>query len=207
LPFVFPPRSRRSLRWNLFLLASWRFVWRVSLTGLDAADARRYILETEWVRLVPSARRGKRQAMVILHSSTRPPVFDDVPPRSPSRRSWNERLRPACRGIKLGIRGHSRFFVHFFCTALVLAAAIVFRCDLVQWCVLLGCIGMLLSIELLNSAFLALFHGLDEESRRRAAPCLDIASGAVLLAIVTAVLLGALIFLSRLLEMCAPLFK
>lgn len=145
--------------------------------------------------------------MVILHSSTRPSAFDEVPPRVASRRLWNERLRPACRGIKLGVRGHSRFFVHFFCTALVLAAAIVLRCDLLQWCVLLACIGMLLSIELFNSALIALFRGLDEESQHRAAPCLDIASGAVLLAIVTAVVLGALIFLSRLLEMCAPLFS
>ena len=144
---------------------------------------------------------------MILPSSPRPPAFEEAPTRTQLRRSWNERLRPACRGIKLGVRGHSRFFVHFFCTALVLAAAIVLRCDLVQWCLLLGCIGMLLSIELLNSALIALFRGLDEESRRRAAPCLDIASGAVLLAIVTDVVLGVLIFLSRLIEMCAPLFS
>jgi diacylglycerol kinase len=145
--------------------------------------------------------------MTILHSSPHSAAFDEGPRPAPSRRSWNERLRPACRGIKLGVRGHSRFFVHFFCTALVLAAAIVLRCELVQWCLLLGCIGLLLSVELLNSAVVALYRGLDEEGQRRAAPCLDIASGAVLLAIVTAVVLGALIFLSRLLEMCAPLFS
>lgn len=145
--------------------------------------------------------------MMILQSSPQPSAFEEIPPRSQLRRSWNERLRPACRGIKLGLRGHSRFFVHFFCSALVLAAAVVLRCDLVQWCILLGCIGSLLSIELFNSALLAFYRGLDEESQHRAAPCLDIASGAVLVAIVTALVLGGLIFLSRLIEMCAPLFS
>ncbi len=145
--------------------------------------------------------------MTIANSSPRLSAFDEGPSPAPSRRSWNERLRPACRGVKLGVRGHSRFFVHFFCTALVVAAAIVLRCDLAQWCILLGCIGMLLCVELLNSALVALFRGLDKDSRLRVAPCLDIASGAVLVAIVTTLLLGALIFLSRLIEMFAPLFS
>lgn len=142
--------------------------------------------------------------MMILPTPTRPLSYDDVPPQTPSRRKWRERLRPACRGIKLGVRGHSRFFVHFFCTALVLAAAIVLRCDLVQWCLLIGCIGLVQITELLNNAIEALFRGLDEESQSRASSCLDIAAGAVLLASITAALIGGLIFLSRLLEMFDP---
>ncbi len=120
---------------------------------------------------------------------------------------WRDRLGPACRGIKLGVRGHSRFFVHFFCTALVLAAAIVLRCDLVEWCLLLGCIGMVHITELLNSAVEALYRGLDAESMRRASPCLDIAAGAVLLAILTASVIGVLIFLSHLIDLGTPFFE
>src|SRR5207249_11700618 len=40
-------------------------------------------------------------------------------------RSWRSKFRDALRGVKLGIRGHSSFFVHFFFAALVIAAAIV----------------------------------------------------------------------------------
>jgi diacylglycerol kinase len=142
--------------------------------------------------------------MRTFPSSTRPLVFEELPPEARPRRTWRDRLRPACRGIKLGVRGHSRFFIHFFCTALVLAAAIVLRCDLVQWCLLLGCIGLVHITELFNSAIEALFRGLDEESMARAAPCLDIAAGAVLLASITASLIGGFIFLSRLMEMFDP---
>jgi diacylglycerol kinase len=137
----------------------------------------------------------------------RPSVPEELPPQTRPRSRWRDRLRPACRGIKLGVRGHSRFFIHFFCSALVLAAAIVLRCDLVQWCLLLGCIGLVLVTELLNNAVEVLFRGLDEESMSRAAPCLDIAAGALLLASITASLIGGLIFLSRLIEMCDPVIR
>jgi diacylglycerol kinase len=142
--------------------------------------------------------------MMTLPSSYSSPPIEEMPPRPRSRRSWRERVRPACRGIKLGVRGHSRFFVYFFCAALVLAAAIVLRCDLVQWCLLLGCIGMVLITELLNSAVIALVRALDDDSRSRAAPCLDIALGAVLLAVLTAAVIGCCVFLSRLIDACAP---
>ena len=145
--------------------------------------------------------------MMVFQTSTQPIVVAETPVPVRSRRRWRERLHPALRGIKLGVRGHSRFFVHFFSTALVLAAAVVLHCDLVQWCLLLGCIGMVLIAELFNSALVTLFRGLDEESKRRVYPCLDIGVGAVLLACLTASVLGSLIFVSRLIEMTAPLFQ
>jgi diacylglycerol kinase len=122
-------------------------------------------------------------------------------PVLPRKRPWSLKFRDAFRGIKGGVRGHSSFFVHFFFAALVLATALVLRCDLLQWCLLLGCIGMVLTAELFNSALETLFRHLDEETRNRACPCLDISAGAVLLASLTAALIGSLIFLSRLVDL------
>lgn len=124
-----------------------------------------------------------------------PALMTDVPTSSKPRRSWQAKFGDAFRGLKLGIRGHSSFSVHFFATALVLAAAIVFRCSLLEWCLLLGCIGLVLTAELFNSAVETLFHGLDEATKKRTYACLDIAAGAVLLASITAALVGGLIFL------------
>jgi diacylglycerol kinase len=129
-------------------------------------------------------------------SSAATPTLDEAPrPRRP----WSQKFAVAFRGIKLGVRGHSSFFVHFFFTALVLAAAVVLHCDLLRWCVLLGCIGLVLTAELFNSAFETLFRGLDEETKTRVWPALDIAAGAVLLASITASVIGSLVFLSLLL--------
>ena len=115
------------------------------------------------------------------------------------RRGWYAKFEAAFRGLKRGIRGHSSFFVHFFFAALVGVAAIVLGCTPAEWCVLLLCIGMVLTAELFNSAIETLVRGLDKDIRDRIYPCLDIAAGAVLLASITAVVVGLIVFVNRLL--------
>lgn len=110
------------------------------------------------------------------------------------RRLWRHKFGDALRGLKRGIRGQSSFFVHFFFAVLVVAAALVLQCSLEQWCLLLLCIGLVLTTELFNSAIETLFRGLDEETRRRTWPSLDISAGAVFLASVIAALVGLIIF-------------
>ncbi len=112
-------------------------------------------------------------------------------------RTWRAKFGDAFRGLKGGVRGHSSFFVHFFFAALVLAAAVVFQCTPWEWCLLLGCVGLVLTAELFNSAVETLFRGLDERTRQRTSVCLDIAAGAVLMASITAALIGCIIFLPR----------
>jgi diacylglycerol kinase len=143
--------------------------------------------------------------------------------------------------MRLGIRGHSTFFVHFFFAAIVLATAIVLRCELVEWCLLLGCIGLVLTAELFNSALETICHGLDDDAvagvsdssvsdpghahprdvigqnseplttyhsplaNRRSRHSLDIAAGAVLLASITAAIIGAIIFIPKLAAMLVHL--
>ncbi len=135
-----------------------------------------------------------------------PPTLSETPlllerPVKKARRSWRAKFRDALRGLKLGIRGHSSFFVHFFCAAMVLAAGIVLHCGPVEWCLLVGCIGMVLTAELFNSAIETIFHGLDSESKPRVRPCLDVAAGAVLLASIAAAIIGSIVFLSRLMAL------
>jgi diacylglycerol kinase len=114
------------------------------------------------------------------------------------RRTWPRKFGDAFRGVKRGIRGQSSFSVHFFFAALVVAAAIVLRCRPEQWGLLLICIGLVFTAELFNSAVEALFRGLDEDTRARAWPCLDIAAGAVLVACIASAIVGCLVFLVRL---------
>jgi diacylglycerol kinase len=114
------------------------------------------------------------------------------------RRPWRAKFKDAFRGLKWGVRGHSSFFVHFFIAALVLAAGLIFRCSWLEWGVLIGCIGMVLTAELFNSAVETLFRGLDEATKERVWPALDISAGAVLLASITASAVGLLLLLPKL---------
>ena len=119
--------------------------------------------------------------------------------RSKKPRRWADKFREAFRGMKLGVRGHSSFFVHFFFAALALAAALALGCDRFEWCLVIGCIGLVITAELFNSAIETLFHGLDDESKNRIHGCLDIAAGAVLAAGMTAATVGTIVFGHRLL--------
>jgi diacylglycerol kinase len=125
-----------------------------------------------------------------------PSLDSDLPERlaTRKRKSWKQKFGVAFRGWKLGIRGQSSFFVHFFFTVLALTAAIVLRCEVLEWCLLFGCIGLVLTAELVNSAIETLFRGLDPAAQDRVWPCLDISAGAVLMASVTAAIIGTLLF-------------
>ena len=114
------------------------------------------------------------------------------------RRTWRSKFRDAGRGVKLGVRGHSSFYVHFFFAVLAIAAGLVLRCNRVEWCLVLSCIGAVFTAELFNSALETLFRGLDEATKDRAHGCLDIAAGAVLVAALTAAAVGAVIFVPKL---------
>src|SRR3954452_16136707 len=94
-------------------------------------------------------------------------VVADPPARPKPRRPWRGKFREAARGVKLGVRGHSSFFVHFFCAALVVAAPVALQSSVAEWCVLLGCVGGVLTAELFNSALETLFHGLDAATQDR----------------------------------------
>ncbi|MBX9677941.1 MAG: diacylglycerol kinase [Gemmataceae bacterium] len=131
-----------------------------------------------------------------MQTATPPPEPQDDPlVKRPD--PWRSKFGHALRGLKIGIRGHSSFAVHFFFAALVLVGAIVLECNLVEWCLLLMCIGGVLTAELFNSAIETLFRGLDESMKPRCWQALDIAAGAVLAASITAAAVGSVIFLSR----------
>ncbi len=126
----------------------------------------------------------------------------DAPGERPARkkpRRWRDKFREAFRGVKRGVRGQSSFSVHFFCAVGAVAAAGALECDHYEWCIVIGCIGMVLTAELFNSSIETLFRGLEQEARDRVYGCLDIAAGAVLVAGLTAAAVGAIIFGRKLL--------
>ena len=118
--------------------------------------------------------------------------------QEPPAGSWIRKFRCAFRGAKLGVRGESSFSVHFFVAALVLAAALVLQATLVEWCLLLLCIALVLTTEMINSALERMAKAVDENHNPQLRDALDIGSGAVLVASIGAAVVGAVIFLNRL---------
>lgn len=120
---------------------------------------------------------------------------DESDPRA---KTWTWKLGCAFRGIKRAARSDSSFFVHFFATAAVLAAGIVLEVNRTEWCILLLCIGLVLVAETLNTALEWMARVVTDQYDSRMRDALDMGGGAVLLAVIVAVIIGATIFLNRL---------
>jgi diacylglycerol kinase len=113
-------------------------------------------------------------------------------------RSWARKFRDAFHGVKEGIRGQSSFRGHFFAAGAVIAAATALGTSVTEWCLLLLCITVVVTTELLNSALESMAKAITREHDPHVGNALDIGSAAVLLASMGAAIVGALVFVRRL---------
>lgn len=111
-----------------------------------------------------------------------------------ARSHWIRKFANAFHGIYLGVVGQSSFLVHGLAAAATLSVAYLLNCQAWQWCALGLCIGLVLSLELINSALESLAKGVCHEHNEHVGRALDIASGAVLLASLVAAAIGLGIF-------------
>lgn len=108
--------------------------------------------------------------------------------------------RFAITGIFKTLRIQSNIWIHLVAAVLVLMAAFWFRVTRTEVLVILLCIGMVISAELLNTAievslnYLAKEHHVDVEAAK------DIAAGGVLVASIIAAMIGLIVFLPYLLS-------
>ena len=110
---------------------------------------------------------------------------------------WFVKFGHAFRGLFLGIRGQSSFLVHLPTAILVVVASILLQVTAVELAILLLCIAGVLVAELFNSSIEHLARAVTREENPMVGACLDIASGAVLVASLFASFVGLWIFLPR----------
>jgi diacylglycerol kinase len=110
-------------------------------------------------------------------------------------RSWVTMFRDAFRGIREGMLGERAFAVHLPMAAAVVAAAAFFNVAPSEWLVLVLCIALVITAELLNSALERMAKAVTQERNVHVGAALDIAAGAVLFASLGAVACGLMIFI------------
>ncbi len=108
-------------------------------------------------------------------------------------RSWLQKFRNAFRGIAIGARGQSSFLAHAFCAVAVIVVAALANLLAWQWCTLLLCIVIVLVAEMLNTALETMAKAVDTGYHPQLRDALDIASGAVLLAAIGAIVVGGVV--------------
>lgn len=107
----------------------------------------------------------------------------------------------ALNGIWHAAATQLNFRVHLFCATLAVCAGYALHISNGEWLWVILCIGMVLVAELFNTAIEFLTDLVSPEYNKKAGLVKDMAAGAVLITAITAVIIGLIIFLPKLLAL------
>lgn len=124
-----------------------------------------------------------------------------VVPFVPPQRTWVQKFADAFAGIALGARCQCSFYIHAPAAIAVIALAAALRVDWTEACLLALCITAVISAELMNSALERMAKAITLDFNEDIRVALNIASGAVLVVAIGASVVGAMIFVPRLLAL------
>ena len=114
--------------------------------------------------------------------------------------SWRKRVRSfgyALQGWRALVTREANARIHCVATILVIAAGCYLEVSRMEWIALLFAIGLVLSLEAINSAIEALADTISTDYHPLIGRAKDLAAGAVLFAALTAALIGLLIFVPK----------
>lgn len=106
----------------------------------------------------------------------------------------------AFEGIFAGIKKERNMKIHCLAIVAVTIAGIVLQISAVKWCICLILFGLIMALELVNTAIEAVVDLTTEERKPLAKLAKDAAAGAVLIAAIMAAIAGCIIFIPEILS-------
>ena len=103
----------------------------------------------------------------------------------------------AFEGIGTCIKKERNMKIHCVAAVLVVIAGVILKISLLEWCICLTLFGLIMALELVNTAVEAVVDLVTEERKPLAKIAKDTAAGAVLIAAIMAVIAGIIIFLPK----------
>ncbi|MCP2042994.1 diacylglycerol kinase family protein [Pontibacter sp. HSC-36F09] len=110
-------------------------------------------------------------------------------------RSRLNSFRFAFNGLSAVFRSERNMQLHVLASIVVLGMAYGFEVTRVEWCLLILCIGMVWVAEIFNTSIETLTNLVSPEHNILAGKTKDLAAGAVLMAAITAAVVGLIIFI------------
>lgn len=103
----------------------------------------------------------------------------------------------AGKGIRSVIKSEPNMKIHLFVGLLVLICGFIFHINLTEWMLCLLCFGLVLGMEMMNTAIENLVDLVSPEQHPLAGKVKDIAAGGVLICAILSVIIGLLIFVPK----------
>lgn len=112
----------------------------------------------------------------------------------------------AFRGIKSTFGKEPNLNIHLVMAVLVVLCGVLFQINTAEWMACLLCFGLVIAIEMLNTAIELLVDLVSPEHHKKAGQIKDIAAGAVLVSAIAAAIVGLVIFVPKGLALISLLF-
>lgn len=120
------------------------------------------------------------------------------------KQNFSNTFRNARKGMRLTIKSERNVRIHLFASVLVLITAYCLNFSITKFCILLLTIASVITAEMFNSAIEfsldSIYHN---KYSRMVGMAKDIAAGAVMVATLTAVMIGALLFVPPIISLIA----
>jgi diacylglycerol kinase (ATP) len=108
----------------------------------------------------------------------------------------------AFRGIGFAFRTQHNLWIHLVLAAVAVGLGFRLKISRTEWCFIAFAIGLVIAAELFNTAIEWLVDMVSPEWNEKAGKVKDVAAAAVLVSAVTALAIGCIIFLPKLVALC-----
>ena len=120
--------------------------------------------------------------------------------------SWRKRLKSfvyAFNGMRILLLEEHNARIHLFAAIFVVAAGLFFRIEPSEWMAIFISMGGVFGMEAINSAIENLADFVTEEKQEKIRKAKDLAAAGVLFFAIAAALVGAMIFIPKIGEVCS----
>ena len=107
-------------------------------------------------------------------------------------------FRYAFNGLRILIKEEHNARIHLLAAVCVSIAGILFQISMLEWAIVLFCIGWVFALELINSAIENTADLISKEKNETIKKVKDLSAGAVLVAAIASAAIGLIIFLPKL---------
>lgn len=106
-------------------------------------------------------------------------------------------FRYAFQGLRSAIKGETHLVIHLNAAIIVIILGFNFNVSFNEWFMLLACITLVISLELINSAIELLCNMITTERHHKIKYIKDVSAAAVLVTVIFSVVIGLFIFVPK----------
>lgn len=119
--------------------------------------------------------------------------------------SFSHRIKSfgyAFNGIKILLKEEHNSRIHISIALMVLIAGIVLKISVTEWLVIVFAIGLVITLETINSSVENLADFLTTEENDKIKKIKDLSAASVLISSITAIIIGLIVFLPKIASIC-----